>query len=403
MTHIKPLDPNISRHIETLLTTGVDVEAVLVADALMPFQAEILAFLKALSSELLNARYQAQPEIIALGFWLRQAKLKQLQQQFEAQSVGLNRALGQVLHFAPANVDTMFVYSWVCSLLLGNCNVVRVSQTQSEVKQALLQAIEALLQQPEHREIALRNQFITYAHNDAVTHALSQQADARVVWGGDHSVAQIRGILGKLRSRDIVFADRYSAAIIDFDAVQGSQYIEQIAEALWRDLVPFEQMACSSPKVLFALGDCKPIPKLAEALEAKAQNQPLAQSRRNEQLVYSQWLQAQGKAQQNLYQGYFSWLQQDAFTPDTIETHCGQGLLLVSPLADLGELWQALDEKCQTLSYWGVDKQRMIKELQHRPITNVERIVPLGQALDFSTQWDGYDLLSQLCRSISIE
>ena len=87
-----------------------------------PFSGKISEFTSALSDTLLRSgdtkRY---PELVALGFWLRKSNINKMQQQVAG---SWRKPLGLVVHYTPANVDTMFVYSWVCSLLMGNRNIV---------------------------------------------------------------------------------------------------------------------------------------------------------------------------------------------------------------------------------------------------------------------------------------
>ncbi|MFC6804089.1 acyl-CoA reductase [Deinococcus caeni] len=37
---------------------------------------------------------------------------------------------GLVFHVPPANVDTIFIYSWLMSVLAGNRNVIRLSSRE---------------------------------------------------------------------------------------------------------------------------------------------------------------------------------------------------------------------------------------------------------------------------------
>ena len=83
--------------------------------------------------------------------------------------------------------------------------------------------------------------------------------------------------------------------------------------------------------------------------------------------------------------------------------HCGQNVLLLLNIDDLKSINQMIDKKCQTLSYWGKTKAQMLNFVQNGSINKLDRVVPLGTALDFDTYWDGYDLLSQLSRIVFIK
>ena len=133
-------------------------------------------------------------ELVALGFWLRDGQIKKLQatQANTLQgdnSITVNKALGTLVHFCPANVDTMFVYSWICSLLMGNNNIVRLSgQQATPLQQTLLGVLSGLFSQPQFAEIAKRNVICTWSHDDVLTAKVCGLVEGRVIWGGDTSI-----------------------------------------------------------------------------------------------------------------------------------------------------------------------------------------------------------------------
>ena len=55
------------------------------------------------------------PEIIALAFWFRQAHLAQISAAIPTEIK--NKKVHRVFHIAPANVDTVFMYSVLLSIL----------------------------------------------------------------------------------------------------------------------------------------------------------------------------------------------------------------------------------------------------------------------------------------------
>ncbi|UAA39504.1 hypothetical protein KIH87_03875 [Paraneptunicella aestuarii] len=375
---------------------------------LSPFSEDILAFLKAFSKKLLK---RSEPELVALGFWLRESRLKQFQSRMQvSQDDVFIQPIGRVLHFTPANVDTMFVYSWVCSLLMGNVNLVRLSSQESPLKQALLALINELYLLPEFHPIAKRNGFIYYPHDDTTTALLSANADARVLWGGDEAVMAIRHISAKPRTRDISFADRYSLSLIDVAKLDSKETIQSVAEKLWRDTIPFGQMACSSPKAIVWLGEDengdKHVSNLTELLEAINQHalqEAREISQKNNHLITSQLAQAWGLAGNVRFSDAITALDITEISEQIFNWHTGSGLYFLLHINSLQELPEFLEERCQTVSVWGIDHKELIKLFATTPITAVDRIVPIGQALDFDPVWDGYDLLQQLSRKITIQ
>jgi hypothetical protein len=364
------------------------------------FDPLILCFIQRLSACLLKgSTYKHLPELVALGFWLRGANINNM----VVKDTGvINKALGTVIHFTPANVDTMFVYSWVCSMLMGNNNIVRVASAESHAKDVLLELLDRLMSQAEHTDIAKRNAFVTYAKASDCSAVLSLQADARIIWGGDDSVNAIRALPCKPRCRDITFADRYSAALINGGELDSQNKITKLASLLWKDTQPHGQQACSSPRVVFWLGDTGLQRPLFEQVDALATKKAIPVNQLNNHLVTSQLLQSEGAAARPLVQNGICALPVSSLNEKMLAWHSGSGLFLVYQIDSVEQLAALVDDKLQTLSYWQIEKNSLLKLAQTPSIKSIDRIVPLGQALDFSTDWDGYELLSQLSRKIQV-
>lgn len=363
----------------------------------VPFESNLLNFLDALSKELLS--HSNLPEIVALGFWLRSANIESIRKNLCGEQDGiLKRAVGLVVHYAPSNVDTMFMYSWVCSLLMGNANIIRVSQSASEAQQLLLSILNRLFEQKRFSTIAESNLFCTFVHNDEINMKLCSQADARVIWGGDETVNRIKRFATPLHCRDVVFADKYSAAVINGSS---SVHSEKLVVALAKDMLPFEQLGCSSPRVLFCLGGL-PNNEFWDQLNQQLQKSENPQWRRNEHLIQEQHLRISKTLKEAKYLSHVSVFELSQFKPEFVQTHIGHRLILAFRVNSIDEVLDNLDSRCQTLSYFGVDKSMLVNSLAKSSINNVDRCVPVGTALDFGPVWDGYNLMSQLSRSVVI-
>ena len=82
--------------------------------------------------------------------------------------------------------------------------------------------------------------------------------------------------------------------------------------------------------------------------------------------------------------------------------HCGGGLLLEFQSDGLDALAPIVDHRDQTLTQFGFKEDELdtfVKKLNGR---GIDRIVPIGQALQFQRFWDGYDLFQSLSRSVYI-
>ncbi|MBR9791068.1 MAG: hypothetical protein GYB58_04870 [Gammaproteobacteria bacterium] len=372
----------------------------------------VVRFLQALSERLLKSP-EVKPfaELIALGFWLRDSKLSQWLNMLKPDNPkAIIKPVGCVVHYTPNNVDTMFMYSWICALLAGNNNIVRLGSSESAAKSLLLNILKALFAEPEFHPIAARNMLLYFAKSSPLNAELAGLADARMLWGGDESINNIRQFVSKPRCRDISFADRYSVAVMHpGDTAQQPSALEKAAQLLWQDTKAHHQLACSSPRVIFWLGDQTSLTAFAGVLNAQAKHQDTApehlngQSRTNEHLITAQYLQMQGKASAPLCNERVCLLPVTQIDEDMLAQHGGDGLYFVKPLASLDELGAELPARVQTLTYWGIEQDALLKLLMDPSIQGVDRCVSVGKALTFAPDWDGYRLFTALTRYVYLD
>ena len=78
------------------------------------------------------------------------------------------------------------------------------------------------------------------------------------------------------------------------------------------------------------------------------------------------------------------------------------GIFYQLNLKNLNQLSKYISKKCQTMSYFGFEKNVLKSFVLNNNLRGVDRIVPIGNALDIDFNWDGYDLIKTLSRVIVI-
>jgi hypothetical protein len=382
------------------------------APAWAPFDARATAFVARFSRHLLTHPQARQfPEMAALGHWFRGASLRDLAARYPAQPGLLRLGRGLAFHIAPANVDSVFMYSWLLSLLAGNANLVRVSQAGSPQQDFVMAALRATLAEPVGADVAGRVVLLTYPHDEALTRAISARCQLRVVWGGDATVATLRAIPLRPTAAELCFPDRFSAAALNAAAVLALDEagLANLARGFYNDAFWFAQQACSSPRMLAWVG--------ADAAAAAARFWGAVETelRRHEagnsgamtmaRLAASFEYAAAGLAHlgPNTLGSYPLRLVMDQGLNAAVrEIHCGNGLFLEQSAATLAELAPQFSDKEQTLSVFGFDREALIAFVEALPPRAVDRLVPIGQALSFAPVWDGQDMILSCTRLISL-
>ena len=108
----------------------------------------------------------------------------------------------------------------MASFLVGNLNVVRVSRDRPTEQVTLLcEVLRAVLAEDRFAEFGDELAVISYGHEAEPTAELSQEADVRLLWGGDETVGRMRAVPIGPGGHDLTFGDRFSFAVVRPEAV----------------------------------------------------------------------------------------------------------------------------------------------------------------------------------------
>jgi Acyl-CoA reductase (LuxC) len=352
------------------------------------------------------------PASVAVAYWLRRAQLVRLAEEYLQRSAAepdiLRVPVGRVLHLAPSNVDTLFLYSWALAFLCGNASVVRLSQESGVVVEALLRVISAVAA----TDSALRasNRFVTYGHDDAVTGALSAWCSHRVIWGGDETVAAIRPLALPPHASERVFGSKYSFSVIDATryGAASEETRAQVAAGFFNDLFWFDQMACSSPQVVVWIGDSDAAALAAgdfeRALQAEVSRRRFEPSVSSavHRRAYAFGIAASADVRVVLeHPGFVGVHLRDRAALD--KDICGGGLVRHVPAARLTDVLALIDEKDQTVTHWGFEGQVLREFAAAAGSRGLDRVVPIGEALAFDVVWDGFHLIDDMLRRVRVK
>lgn len=370
--------------------------------ALAIFDEGILSFLNALSKRLLQKKYRDFTDIVSFGYWCRKAQLLQEKRRYESEDLRIGR--GIVLHSCPSNVPLNFAYSMVAGLLSGNANIVRLPLKDFRQVDIVCENINALLS----NEFAFFKDYlllVKFESNDNLLKWFSGFVDSRVIWGGDSTIAKWRSYPLKIRANEIVFADRYSLAVINARAFLESNAKDNIIKRFYNDTYLFDQNACSSPNVVFWLGETQDI------LKAKCIFWNLV-----ENLATANYEISQNKCVLKLTQFYkiamlenvvlipfknaaLMRIEVKEIDPKILNYRYDSGFFIEKDIQSLEEIILICDIKCQSITYFGFKKEEFIC-LFENGIKGVDRVVKMGDSMKFSLVWDGYDLIDYLSRAV---
>lgn len=375
------------------------------SNPLSPFHEEAIAFAHALSKRLLKMRNL--PQLVALGYWMRKKNIEELKNEWLSENrEKIIKPRGTVFHFAPSNVDTIFVYSWMLSLLAGNRNIIRISTKQQgdELVATILDELANTLFQ----NIAKRTIICTYEHDDKINEKLSAACHTRVIWGGDATIQAIRKIPLAPMANEIAFPDRFSLAVLSAAAVFAldENSLDDLAEQFYNDVYWFDQMACSSPRLVVWSGQQVEEAKYRfwSVFERKIHEKHYELTAAIQVLKYttSLWLATDSQVRKAELGKEFTRIQYDGFPDIVRERHCGGGLFYEYEVDSLRQLSHVIIDKDQTIAYFGYNKDEVRLLVDEIATRGIDRIVPIGQALNFDDVWDGQSFLKSFTREVVI-
>jgi len=235
--------------------------------------------------------------------------------------------------------------------------------------------------------------------------------DGRMIWGGDKTIDEFKNFKTKVNSSDILFRDKYSISLINSDElakINDLNFYNKLAEGFYNDTLLVDQNACSSPHIILWKGK----------KNAKAQK-----------IFWNSFFKFSKKKYQledMAISEKFTFYNKDLMNNQNIlNVKNYDNLLMVAKLKKLpskrnilrgkwgyfyeininkiSNLTRIINNKFQTITYYGFKKSDLKNFIKSNNIEGIDRIVPIGRAMDIGMIWDGYNLKDNLTRIIDIK
>ena len=374
-----------------------------------PYDELLCGFLNDLSAELRSCgESAAYPDIMTFAFWCRKANIVKLKADFEDGKARLG--LGLVFHITPSNVPINFAFSFVFGLLSGNANIVRVPSKPFSQIDIICAAINRLFDSDKYSKIKAMTAFVRYEQNDEITGMFSADCNARIIWGGDVAIKNIRKLPIPERCVDIAFSDRYSFCVIDAPSVikLDEAELNRLSERFYNDTYLMDQNACSSPHLIIWLGEEKEAAKerfwtaVYHTVGEKYQLAAVSAMDKYTMLCQNA-IELNNISSLKKHGNYVYRIAIDS-VHDNMDNFRGRfGYFYEYDTDDINGMAHIINNKYQTLTYFGVNKSELLDFVVKNRLSGIDRIVPVGKALDMDVIWDGYDIVRSLSRIIDVK
>ena len=371
---------------------------------LEPFDELALDFLSDISKQIFNSgKLKRYPDLISFAFWCRNRNLIKKKNLFNKNYIKKN--LGIIYHVPPSNVPISLAYSFAFGLLSGNSNIVRVSNPDLENIKELLKIIKIVIRKKIFSEIFKSNLFLSFKRDELISLDISKKVDGRIIWGGDNTIKEFKKMDTKISCRDIYFYDKYSICIIDLKKINFKSSIKKIVEKFYNDTFIIDQNACSSPHLIFWKNyDIKKINNFWNELnhyislryKTTKELYLLKYFKLNEILLKSKIIVKRLKLKHlNVYK-------LKKIDESIVDLRGYSGVFFEYKMNNLNLLNRIYSRKFQTVTYYGIEKKKLVNFIKKNNLNGIDRIVPLGKAIDLDIVWDGLDIVENLTRIIDI-
>ncbi|EGA70923.1 acyl-CoA reductase [Vibrio sinaloensis DSM 21326] len=381
---------------------------------LIAFSPVVIEFLDTLSREILSStEAKAYPDLASFAFACRKRNIKKLSRAYGDTDDKLLVGKGLVLHFTPSNVPLNFAYSLFAALLAGNSSIIRMSSKDFPQATYLTEVISKTLQMPNFKVLSDMIVIIKYEHDEEITGYLTELCDIRVIWGSNATISSLRSHPLPPHSYDIAFHERYSVSVISAEGYLSTDESQMKRSALdfYNDTLFFDQNACTSPRVIYWVGEQDCVSKARDRFWSFFSKVAYEKQYRNSgNLVVDKFVSQchtaiDVNAKQLSLTGELITRVELQDLNLSVEQYCPAGGFFLEygsdSLVELNRL--ANDKKLQTISYLGIEASQIVSALNSGQTSGVDRIVPIGKSADFELNWDGYDLIHQMTKHLVIK
>lgn len=304
---------------------------------------------------------------------------------------------GTVTHWVAGNVPLLGMLVIVQAIVTANNQIVKLSSDAGNQLQALLNPLNTIDFGSDELNRASKQMLNSIRlvkinrDNTEIQNYISKKADTRVIWGGKGAIQTISAFNRKTGSNDIILGPRTSFAVISAKYFLSKPVL---ARRMAKDIVSFDQNACSSPHSIFCLG--KEIDECFHSI-VKSLNQE-AQHDKNfdyvEQSLKYLRLQNFGTTYFNKESGFI--ICRTKYKKSLLLPEFNKVIYLIE-INSYDEILSLITEDVQSVSLI-MEHSNKIEFAHKLALKGVTRFPEAGVMTEFDRYWDSYNILSSMIK-----
>ena len=320
---------------------------------------------------------------------------------------------GIVCHWVASNIPTLAFLSLIQSILSRNGSIVKVPEENKDIILTILKHLNEM-------EVEVNGK--TYSGKDIVSSIsivsfdgknyedsknFSLIADCKIIWGGSEAVSAVTALPQKEHCEIISLGPKYSFGVFDMEFIE-SEYFEKALENSVTDIAIFNQMACSSPQVLFFEKSKYSIQEIAkkikfhfEKLPKKLLKQYIPQGTASKIInIRGMYLLEDNK--DILKSDDLGWtilINADINLEEPVQGKC----IFIKEIDDIDKVLDLITRKIQAMIVCILNPDKKREFAKNATYKGVDRIVIPGKIHDFDLPWDGILILNRLVRWVILK
>lgn len=401
------------------LVADLEVNRQILAEA--PLGA-IIRILDSLGKHVLKkSDFNTVPGFSYISFWLRRENLEKICRTCYADGhypdgfagTGQNFAMaalprGIVCHWIAANMPTLGFFSIVQAVLSKNGSIAKMPEEYVPLLISILGELKGVSVEYEGKtysgEIILNAiAIVSFAGRAAETsEQFSRAADCRIIFGGSEAVSAISRLPCRDHCETIIFGPKYSFAAYDREYIESDRFGKSL-EALAKDVAVFNQMACSSPHVVFFEKSRRSLDEIAslfqgafERLPPALREQPIS-SGLAARIINARAMHLLSENRNCIAPKDLGWtilVSSDPGLEEPLQGKC----IFIKEVESLDDVIPLVNHKIQAIAIGILDPLKRESFARQAGYRGADRIVIPGTMHDFTLPWDGILTLNRLVR-----
>jgi hypothetical protein len=233
-------------------------------------------------------------------------------------------------------------------------------------------------------------------------------ADCKIIWGSSEAVSAVTALPQKEHCEIISFGPKYSFAVFDREYIE-SDHFEEALENSVMDIAIFNQMACSSPQVIFfEKNNYFTIKEIAQRMKFYFEKLPerlLTQYIPQEmasRIINARGMYLLDENKDILKSDDLAWT---IFIDDAInlEEPVQGKCIFIKEIDEVDKVLDLITRKIQAMSVCILNPDKKREFAKTATYKGVDRIVMPGKIHDFDLPWDGILTLNRLVRWVILK